>query len=178
MRGNRRTTLAATDETVAAVHAEIAGLRDLDAKGLQRLWRERCGLPPGPGLKGELLRAALAYRQQEQVFGGLSPFTAKRLAQVAKSFAREVGRGRAGPDDSIRPALHRRIKPGSRLIREWRGTVHEVVVLPEGYLWNGAVHASLSTIARTMTGTSWNGWTFFGVDRKARQPKGAGAGDA
>jgi hypothetical protein len=178
MRGTRRTAGPAKDEAVAAVHAEIDGLRDLDAKGLQRLWRERCGLPPSPGLKGDLLRAALAFRLQEQVFGGLSPFTAKRLAQIAKSFSREVGRDRTGPGGDVRSAPPRRIKPGSHLIREWRGTMHEVVVLSEGYLWNGSVHASLSTIARTITGTSWNGWTFFGVDRKARKPNGAGASDA
>ena len=51
-----------------------------------------------------------------------------------------------------------RIKPGTRLIRTWRNVTHEVMVLNDGFAWNGERHTSLSTIAKTITGTSWNGW--------------------
>ena len=68
-----------------------------------------------------------------------------------------IGRGEA-------PA--RRLKPGSVLVREYDGVLHEVVVVPGGFLWNGASYPSLSTIARLITGTSWNGPRFFGLRGK------------
>lgn len=55
------------------------------------------------------------------------------------------------------------MKPGARLVRAWNGTTHVVDVLPDGYLWNGAKHRSLSAIARTITGARWSGPRFFGI---------------
>ncbi|KQU50168.1 hypothetical protein ASG72_19510 [Bosea sp. Leaf344] len=57
----------------------------------------------------------------------------------------------------------RRIKTGSVLVREYEGMTHEVGILPEGFLWNGETHSSLSLIAKRITGTSWNGPRFFGL---------------
>ena len=73
----------------------------------------------------------------------------------------------AARDSSLDPiASEPRIKPGTRLIRVWQDKTHSVLVLEDGgFEWNGARHRSLSTIAKTITGTSWNGWTFFGVKR-------------
>lgn len=66
---------------------------------------------------------------------------------------------------------NRTLCAGTRLLREWHGINHEVIVLPDGFLWNGKVHASLSAIARELTGVRWNGWIFFGL--KQRQKKSA-----
>ena len=55
------------------------------------------------------------------------------------------------------------IKPGSVLVREWAGRIHRVMVLEEGFAWNGKSYGSLSQIAKVMTGTSWNGHRFFGL---------------
>jgi hypothetical protein len=67
-----------------------------------------------------------------------------------------------------------RIRPGTRLIRVWRGKTHTVFVHEHGFEWDGKLHRSLSTIAKAITGTSWNGWTFFGVKRsKARDGRDA-----
>jgi hypothetical protein len=106
----------------------------------------------------ELLRAALAHRLQERAIGALPRDAVKRLEAMARARA-----GAAAEDGATTSAPARRIKPGSRLLREWRGVMHEVVVTPDGYLWKGEVHASLSAIARAITGTSWNGWRFFGI---------------
>jgi Protein of unknown function (DUF2924) len=138
------------------VETEIARLRDLDPAALRLHWREVAGREPGSGLKGELLRTALAHKLQEAAFGPLSRDAARRLDALAREHRQQSATGA--------PALPlRRIKPGSRLIRSWQGVTHEVVVLPDGFLWNGARHPSLSSIARAITGVSWNGWRFFGL---------------
>lgn len=56
-----------------------------------------------------------------------------------------------------------RMKPGSRLVREWRGKTHDVLVLEDGFEWNGERRRSLSAIAREITGTHWSGPRFFGL---------------
>jgi hypothetical protein len=54
---------------------------------------------------------------------------------------------------------------GTQLIREWRGNEHKVTVLADGFEWEGRRYKSLSAVARAITGTRWNGLTFFGVKR-------------
>ena len=63
------------------------------------------------------------------------------------------------------------LKPGARLVRAWGGETHEVLVVENGFVWRGKTWASLSVIAREMTGTRWSGPRFFGLDK----PKAAGA---
>jgi Protein of unknown function (DUF2924) len=59
----------------------------------------------------------------------------------------------------------RRLKPGTVLVREYQGERHTVTVVPGGYVWREATYASLSTIARAITGTAWSGPRFFGINR-------------
>ncbi len=148
-----RRTIATED-----VEIEIQRLPSLGPDAMRAQWRALTGKSPGPGLKGELLQRALAHAIQESAFGGLSQSAAKRLAVLAREYRRA---GADGGSSKVLP--QRRIKSGSRLIREWKGVIHEVTVLPDGYLWNGGTHKALSTIARNITGTHWNGWTFFGL---------------
>jgi hypothetical protein len=84
--------------------------------------------------------------------GGLDPKTAKHLTSLPRG-------DRLGGD---RP---RRLKPGTVLVREYQGERHTVTVVPGGYVWREATYASLSTIARAITGTSWSGPRFFGINR-------------
>jgi Protein of unknown function (DUF2924) len=191
-----------------AVTQEIAGLDGCSGLTLIARWRTLTGRLPGPGLRGELLRAALAWKLQEKALGGLSPATVRQLAFMAKAHGRQKlpqsktlrgnnqqGENQQGDDqqdenpqsknehrknhqaesNNSSPRL-RSIKTGSRMIREWKGVMYEVTVLDDGYLWNGSKHASLSTIARLMTGTHWNGWRFFGIDRSRNQQAKAKAG--
>ncbi|WP_281411524.1 DUF2924 domain-containing protein [Enterovirga aerilata] len=64
------------------------------------------------------------------------------------------------------PPEMRGTKPGTLLVREWEGTLHRVMVLEEGYAWNGQSFESLSKAARAITGTNWNGPRFFGLRQK------------
>jgi hypothetical protein len=148
------------------VGQEIARLRDLDASVLRLRWREVTGKPAAVGLKGELLIRALAYAIQEKAFGGLSLTAAKRLQAIARE-----GKTTVDTAPSAKPSARRKLMPGTRLIREWQGVMHEVIVIPDGFLWQGTTYASLSTVAKAITGTSWNGWVFFGAKPAAKKVK-------
>jgi Protein of unknown function (DUF2924) len=79
----------------------------------------------------------------------------------------------SGEDKTVRKILHSyrlgepsktsAIKSGSIIVREYQGHVHEVVVVPDGYLWQGETYKSMSVIARKITGSNWNGPRFFGI---------------
>ena len=77
-----------------------------------------------------------------------------------KRLARAASQHRAGKKPRLRAST---FQPGSTLIREWQGVRHEVEVRPDGYVWQGQKHASLSKVARLITGVRWNGPRFFGL---------------
>src|SRR6516162_4748426 len=105
-----------------------------------------------PSFSRELLVRAVAYRIQEVASGGPRLELQRQLRQIALEL-QQTGRLR------IRPQL----KPGTRLMREWRGQSHEVLVLDAGFSWQGTRYRSLSAIARKITGTAWSGPLFFGL---------------
>ena len=134
-----------TSELESRIEAEVAHLLTLDLQGLRAIWRERYG--PPPKLRSpQLLRLNLAWRIQAEAFGGLDAETKRRL--------RRGGAGASAVD---------RLQPGVRLIREWKGVPHEVIVEEGGYRYDGRVWKSLSEIARQISGTRWNGPRFFGL---------------
>lgn len=57
----------------------------------------------------------------------------------------------------------RNLEPGSELIREWKGSIHRVKVLEQGFEYQGASFSSLTAIAHKITGTKWPGPRFFGL---------------
>ena len=95
-----------------------------------------------------------------KAFGGLSEATKQRLREIAAA-------ARDGTFDAA--DLEPRIKPGTKLIRTWKKETHEVMALEDGFAWKGERYSSLSTIAKTITGTSWNGWKFFGLKGPVRK---------
>jgi hypothetical protein len=97
----------------------------------------------------DLLLRTLAWRLQENAFGGHDKATLKLLEAQ--------GQKRAGDERC------QRLKAGTVLIREFGGTRHTVTIVPEGFLWQEKTYPSLSAIARTITGTNWNGPRFFGL---------------
>src|SRR5215211_3325200 len=147
--------------TKEQVEAEIAGLPALSLEELRERWRVLYGNPAPRLLRRGLLIRALAYQLQVKAFGGLSAATKLREIAVA---ARE---GRFDP-----AIIGPRVKPGTRLIRVWQGETHSVLVLEDGVEWNGTRYRSLSLVAKTITGTNWNGWTFFGVKRPGSPSEG------
>lgn len=127
----------------AFVTQEVQALERLDLEGLRAVWRGRWGAPPRLR-SADLLRHLIAWRLQAAVCGGLDADTRRRLRAPAK-----------GPEGALRP--------GQRLAREWLGRRHEVEVGEDGFVYQGQAFASLSEIARTITGTRWNGPRFFGL---------------
>ena len=72
------------------------------------------------------------------------------------------------------------LKPGTRLVREWQGRTYDVLVLDDGFSWQGMSYRSLSALAGKITGTAWSGPLFFGLKanrtaalRSSRGPRSA-----
>ena len=148
------------------VAKEIAKLARLDLPDLKTRWGEAFGRPPPRHIARSLLVRALAYHIQEKVLGGLKPAVRRHLARAAA----ELSAGRSPP------APFPTLKPGTRLLREWHGVMHEVIVLEDSVQYRGTSWRSLSAVAREITGTRWSGPRFFGL-RKASPSKDSSADD-
>jgi len=131
---------------------EIERLDGQDIAALRARWTELFRVAPLPRISKSLLIRGIAYRLQEEASIGLSQLTIRRLKQLAKSLG-----------DGGTPPPAQAFKTGTRLIREWKGRVHEVVIAGDSYIYAGQHYRSLSHIARNITGTSWSGPRFFGV---------------
>jgi hypothetical protein len=135
----------------------LADLPTMQRRELIGLWRQLYRRKVPFQLRRELLVQILAYRIQEQARGGLGAKTRQRLRQLAR-------RLEANPKAEFSGVV--RIKPGTQLIRDWRGQSHCVTVLENGYDYAGKRYPSLSQIARLITGTRWSGPLFFGLRGK------------
>ncbi len=145
--------------------AGLRSLADLSSEKLRAEWRRLFRVPPPPRVRRELLLLGVAWKRQERALGGLGGLggaTQRRLAELA------------GADRPSEPDRRRgvRLKPGARLLREWRGETHSVLVLEDGFAWRDQRWRSLSEIACAITGAHWSGPRFFGL-AKPRKGKGA-----
>jgi hypothetical protein len=138
----------------------LARLPALDVRQLREMWSRLYKTAAAPRLSRELLLRAVAYRIQELTSGGLRPELQRQLHQIAREL-QQTGRV------TIRPRP--RLKPGTRLLREWQGRSHEVLVLNDGFSWQATQYRSLSAIARKITGTAWSGPLFFGLKAASRR---------
>lgn len=143
-----------------SVLARLAALKTTPTAELRKQWEALFETPP-PRYNRRFLENRLAYRMQELAYGGLKPETLKTLATLAVRLEAKTPAGRAKLDSDM-PV------EGTQLLREWGGVMHRVTVLREGFDWEGRRYASLSAIARAITGTNWNGPAFFGLRRKPR----------
>lgn len=132
-------------------------LDELSSNDLKALFLQLTGMPLPKFIRGTLMRRAVAHARWESVHGGLDPATRKRLDRLVGQI---VPAGEAPP-----PKPNKKIRSGTRLVREWQCKVHEVTVDGDSFLWNEERYRSLSEIARLITGTRWNGWVFFGLKR-------------
>lgn len=137
-------------------------LMAMPADQLAQVWRQQLRKSAPSRLPKSLLAKSLAYRIQVEQHGGLSREAISMLEMVAK----EQAAGRTG---DIAPVQENRIKAGAVLVREHDDEMHRVMVLTEGYAWNGQTFPSLSAVAKAITGTNWNGHTFFGLKIKPRK---------
>jgi Protein of unknown function (DUF2924) len=145
-----------------ALDALVASLSRLNLDQLELQWRNHLGGTPPTHLPGWLLTRVLGYRIQAAAFGDLDRAILRRLREPRDE---AFGSGGAHPFATRRPMTRPGVglKSGALLVREWNGRVERVMVLDEGYAWNGGVYRSLSQVAKAITGTHWNGHRFFGL---------------
>src|SRR6266481_247346 len=151
--------------TKTSVEDEIAHLRGLDLKGLRARWQSMFQRPAPAHLTRHLLFAVIAYRIQADRFGDLDHETRQVLDRTVAKEAGAVTSARLASFDKKRTELN----PGTILVREWDRQSQRVMVMADGFAWNGQTYDSLSKVAFAVTGTKWNGPRFFGLrDREDR----------
>lgn len=136
------------------IAAEMVRLEALTNFELRGEWRRLHHMQPPKSLSRDLLLRGITYKIQERALGGLSKSVLRRLTG-------------AGPDstsdDHQRAAPRTTVKPGTRLVREWNGQTHTVLVHADGIEWRDKRYRSLSVVAREITGAHWSGPRFFGL---------------
>lgn len=148
-----------------AVEAELDRLVTTPIADLRKRYRELFRTDPPRAFGPDLLRRSIAHRIQERAYGGLCRSAQRLLDQMMKAYA-------AKPNGKI--VLPRRIKPGSVLMREWKGKSHHVMVQADGFAYDGETYTNLSEIASEITGTRWNGPRFFGLRLESNKERADG----
>ncbi len=155
-----------------AVAVKLEALAEMDYDALRAEWWRLYRAQAPKRVSRDLLMLGVAWKLQERAYGGLGAATKRRLADLAKTMEQ---------DGDVTRSRVARLKPGARLIREWRGETHAVIVLDDGFEWRGQRWRSLSVIAREITGAHWSGPRFFGLNETAgrriatQDKEGAGA---
>jgi hypothetical protein len=145
-----------------APDAVVASLPHLDRHQLRLQWRNHLGGSPPAHLPEWLLMRVLAYRIQAATFGDLDRAILRRLREPTDE-ALESGRARPFATRGPTTRAGVGVTSGALLVREWQGRPERVMVLNDGFAWNGGVYPSLSRVAKAITGTNWNGHRFFGL---------------
>ena len=148
---------ATASDSARQLSDRLAVLPTLCLGDLRLEWRRLFRADP-PRLSRDIMMRAVAYRLQEIAHGGRSKATERRLAALTSEFETE---GR------IAPLAGPKIKPGSRLVREWHGRTHTVCVTDDGFEFKGTTYRSLTKIARDITGAQWSGPKFFGLTKRS-----------
>ena len=146
----------------ASLDHEIARLRGLDVGELRARWHTLFRRRAPPHLPRHLLFRILAYRLQADRLGELDADSRRLLDRI--------GSGASAGIDLLVAAFNRsrtELRPGTLLTREWDGQLQRVMVLADGFSWNGKIYPSLSKVAFAMTGTRWSGPKFFGLNDKS-----------
>jgi hypothetical protein len=145
------------DKAAIDIAKALVRLSELTIFELRGEWQRLHRMPPPMRLSRDLLTRGITYKLQERAYGGLSTATARKLEQVA---ADPLSRAAAKPAPPIS------LKPGTLLVREWRGVTHMVLIRADGIEWRGQRYRSLSVVARKITGARWSGPRFFGLKRQ------------
>jgi len=156
--------------TKTSIEDEIAHLRDLDLAGLRARWQGVFQRSAPAHLPRHLLFAIIAYRIQTDHFRDLDNETRQVLDRTVAKETGPVMSARLASFDQKRTEL----SPGTVLVREWDRRSQRVMVMADGFAWNGQTYESLSKVAFAITGTRWNGPRFFGLrDKDDRSTTGA-----
>jgi hypothetical protein len=152
--------------TKTSVENEIAHLRGLDLGGLRARWQSVFQRPAPAHLTRHLLFTVIAYRLQADRFGDLDHETKQVLDRTVAKEAGPAMSARLASFDQKRTEL----TPGTVLVREWDRQSQRVMVMADGFAWNGQTYDSLSKVAFAITGTRWSGPRFFGLRDKEDRP--------
>lgn len=131
----------------------------LSVEELRRRWAEAWGLKPHKHIGRRMLEKSLVFKLKELNGLGLTRLQQKKLEHLVKTYKRNP----RCFDDRIG------LKAGVRLVRTWKGKRINVLVKENGFEYNGTLYKSLSSLARTITGVTWNGWKFFGLKEKKKR---------
>ena len=143
---------------MTALEQQLAELPGMSPAQLRAKWRE-CWRKPAPDIGADLLRRGIAWKLQARVHGDLPGHIKRELERAAERLRRG--------EELVSSSRHS-LKPGTRLVRSWNGKVHQVLVLDDGFEYDGRRFSSLTQIATAITGTHWSGPSFFGL--KKRKP--------
>jgi hypothetical protein len=135
------------------IRKEVEFLSATSRQELLARWEQLHGAPAPNGLSTSLLRRGVIYAFQAKHYGDLAPSHRKALLQIAANRT-------AGPLANM--------KTGVRFVREWNGIVHVVDAVDGGFRYKDKTYASLTSIAKEITGAHWSGPRFFGIKGKAR----------
>ena len=142
--------------------ASVTSLSGLNVDQLRLQWRNHMGGIAPAHLPGWLIMRVLAYRIQAAAFGDLDRAILRRLREPEdEAFESGGARPFATRGPTTREGVG--LKSGALLVREWNGRLERVMVLEDGFAWNGCVYRSPSQVAKAITGTNWNGHRFFGL---------------
>jgi len=164
-RGDNRTNRPG-NANVAEVDRQIAELVDRSTHELRLAWRQSYGTGPPLGLSRDLLIRALTNQLQEHSYGGMSRALRRRLQSLSGASAKATM--------AVDPGVV--LKPGTTLVRQWRGHTHTVRVHQDGFEHEGQRYRSLTAIAERITEAHWSGPRFFGLTKRARDLAGAKTG--
>jgi hypothetical protein len=151
----------------ASLEIEIERLRDLDLKALRLRWQGVAGRSAPIHLQRHLLFALLAYRIQADAFGDLDA----GMVQILKAAVGSEGSAAITRLTDKVDQRNQELAPGAILTREWNGRDHRVMVLTDGFGFEGKTYDSLSQVALAITGTRWNGPRFFGLRTATARPQ-------
>src|SRR5580704_17778009 len=153
---SKRGAFADMDKAAIDVAKALARLSAVTIFELRGEWRRLHRMPPPMRLSRDLLTRGITYKLQERAYGGLSKAVARKLEQAA---AGPASRGAAKPTPSVS------LRPGTRLVREWHGVTHMVLIHADGIEWRGQRYRSLSVVARKITGARWSGPRFWAASQ-------------
>jgi hypothetical protein len=145
------------------IEVEVARLRDLDLGELRARWQTVFRRRPAATLPRQLLFAMIAYRLQAEGLGDLDAETLRLLKKIDLA----PSKVEVAFLTKIVERQRRELSPGTILVREWNGQSHRVMVVEQGFAWEGTTYDSLSKVAQAITGTKWNGPRFFGLRDKS-----------
>jgi hypothetical protein len=139
-------------------------LRLLSHQELRLAWRRHYKTHPPKFLNRNVIELGVAWKIQERAFGGLGATTKRQVDALADELEAK---------SDINQPKRLELRPGARLIRDWHGETHDVLVTEDGFHWRGRNWRSLTLIAKEITGTHWSGPRFFGLEdssHRSRQP--------